>query len=63
MSATEKTDDSTTLAVNKQFKQGRNTVRFAEETPFQYLCSHYDEGMTPEQQAARREELWYSVCA
>ena len=39
----------------------KHTVKFTEETPRTYLCSHYDEGMTPEQQEGRRKELWYSV--
>ena len=53
--------DNTASTATKQLEKQQNTVRFAEQTPLQYICSHYDEGMTPEQQAGRREELWYSV--
>lgn len=42
--------------------QNKNSVRFNPVTPLTYLCSHYDKGMTPEQQAERRTELWYSKC-
>lgn len=61
-SATTKGDGDNMASVGtKQLEKQQNTVRFSEQTPLQYICSHYDEGMTPEQRAGRREELWYSV--
>jgi len=56
-------DNSTTDATQQQLQQQKPmVVHFNPETPREFICSHYDEDMTPEQKEERRKELWYQVC-
>lgn len=51
---------SNSLKSPSRQKQKQRSVRFAEQTPFVYLCSNFDKDMTPEEMEQRKKELWYS---
>ena len=52
---------SNSLKSPSRQKQKQWSVRFAEETPMIYLCSHFDQNMTPSEMDERKKELWYTV--